>query len=232
MFIRCYSVQSLLVSRTSMEQSDHRPGNNIPRKTLGRGAIDLEKRNLQKMVKLIRLIRIVPALIGFMGSFVCQSSAFGLQAAAFRSNPEVRSDVRNNLKAAIAAKVVRSKDRISMTASSPGNSWLSVFCPLLKLIGDSDPTKPRNLAFEIATSGFASLSRLPWGSEVSPQAAARASIPSKVIRVYEFEACPFCRRVRETITFLDLQVEVIPCPKGSILHRSEVEPHKCPIECE
>ncbi|KAL0359993.1 UNVERIFIED_CONTAM: hypothetical protein Sradi_3683800 [Sesamum radiatum] len=36
------------------------------------------------------------------------------------------------------------------------------------------------------------------------------------------EACPFCRRVREAITELDLSVEVFPCPKGSIRHRAMV----------
>ena len=107
-------------------------------------------------------------------------------------------------------------------SASPSNSWLNILCPLLKLIGNTDPTEKRNFALETATSGIASLSRLPWGSEVSPVAAVRTSSPSKPIRLYEFEACPFCRRVRETITFLDLEVEVIPCPKGSILHRSEV----------
>ncbi|KAF5936822.1 hypothetical protein HYC85_024328 [Camellia sinensis] len=36
------------------------------------------------------------------------------------------------------------------------------------------------------------------------------------------EACPFCRRVREAITELDLSVEIYPCPKGSIRHREMV----------
>lgn len=32
------------------------------------------------------------------------------------------------------------------------------------------------------------------------------------LQLYEFEACPFCRRVREAITDLDLNVEVRVAP--------------------
>ncbi|EFJ30393.1 hypothetical protein SELMODRAFT_440314 [Selaginella moellendorffii] len=37
------------------------------------------------------------------------------------------------------------------------------------------------------------------------------------------EACPFCRRVREALTELDLSAEVYPCPKGSRVHRAFVK---------
>ncbi|XP_050378789.1 uncharacterized protein LOC126796067 [Argentina anserina] len=42
------------------------------------------------------------------------------------------------------------------------------------------------------------------------------------LQLFEFEACPFCRRVREALTELDLSAEVYPCPKGSIRHRELV----------
>jgi glutaredoxin len=55
-------------------------------------------------------------------------------------------------------------------------------------------------------------------------AAARAESgqPPQLFQLYEFEACPFCRRVREALTELDLSAEVYPCPKGSIRHREFV----------
>ena len=34
---------------------------------------------------------------------------------------------------------------------------------------------------------------------------------------------PFLRRVRETATYLDLEVEVYPCPKDSEVHRKIVK---------
>jgi len=110
---------------------------------------------------------------------------------------------------------------------SPGdndlaNSVLSKLCPLLKVVANSDPTAPRNQQLETALSGFSSISRLPWGAEVAPEVAAAAVRLEKPIVIYEFEACPFCRRVRELVTYLDLEVEVRPCPKGSIRHRNEV----------
>lgn len=47
-------------------------------------------------------------------------------------------------------------------------------------------------------------------------------VPPMRLQLFEFEACPFCRRVREAMTELDLSAEVYPCPKGSIRHRELV----------
>ena len=47
--------------------------------------------------------------------------------------------------------------------------------------------------------------------------------PPKPIRLYEFEACPYCRRVREVITLLNLDVEIYPCPKNGTRFRPQVK---------
>ncbi|KAH8970670.1 hypothetical protein BDL97_02G100600 [Sphagnum fallax] len=107
----------------------------------------------------------------------------------------------------------------------PRKSILSILCPLLKFFGGGDPAAPRNALLETATTGVSSIARLPWGSQVLPEvAAARAESgqPPQLFQLYEFEACPFCRRVREALTELDLSAEVYPCPKGSIRHREFV----------
>lgn len=46
--------------------------------------------------------------------------------------------------------------------------------------------------------------------------------PEQPLRLYEFEACPFCRKVREALSILDLEVEIYPCPKGGQRYRPEV----------
>ena len=70
------------------------------------------------------------------------------------------------------------------------------------------------LYLQVATSGFASIARLPFGTTVGPAAQAPgAARPKEPLRLYEFEACPFCRRTREAITDLDIDVLVYPCPK-------------------
>ncbi|CAM6097046.1 unnamed protein product [Calypogeia fissa] len=106
-----------------------------------------------------------------------------------------------------------------------GSSLLTFLCPLLKLIGGGDPAAPRNSFLESATSGIASLARLPWGSQVDAGVAeerSKSGQPPQLFQLYEFEACPFCRRVREALTELDLSAEVYPCPKGSRRHREFV----------
>lgn len=47
--------------------------------------------------------------------------------------------------------------------------------------------------------------------------------PKKAIKLYEFEGSPFCRRVREVLTTLNLDYEVYPCPKGGTKYRKEVK---------
>eukprot|EP00878_Enallax_costatus_P021370 GHUV01022620.1.p1 GENE.GHUV01022620.1~~GHUV01022620.1.p1 ORF type:complete len:236 (+),score=45.30 GHUV01022620.1:135-842(+) len=43
--------------------------------------------------------------------------------------------------------------------------------------------------------------------------------PVKPIELYEFQGCPFCRKVREAISILDLDVTVYPTPKGGKVWR-------------
>ena len=78
------------------------------------------------------------------------------------------------------------------------------------------------------TSGFASIARLPYGTEVAQPlregaSAADTRARGSAITLYEFEGCPFCRRVREVVTYLDLgDVTIKPCAIGS-RHREEVK---------
>ncbi|MEG6546390.1 glutathione S-transferase N-terminal domain-containing protein [Acinetobacter bereziniae] len=47
--------------------------------------------------------------------------------------------------------------------------------------------------------------------------------PQKALKLYEFEGSPFCRRVREVLTLLNLDYEVYPCPKGGNKYRKIVK---------
>ena len=47
--------------------------------------------------------------------------------------------------------------------------------------------------------------------------------PEKSLKLYEFEGSPFCRRVREVMTLLNLDYEVYPCPKGGQKYRKIVK---------
>ena len=38
--------------------------------------------------------------------------------------------------------------------------------------------------------------------------------PEKLLKLYDIEASPYCRLVREVLTELDLDVLVLPCPAG------------------
>lgn len=43
-----------------------------------------------------------------------------------------------------------------------------------------------------------------------------AKRPKLVLKLYEYEACPFCKKVRETASWLDLDLEVYPCPRETL----------------
>ena len=47
--------------------------------------------------------------------------------------------------------------------------------------------------------------------------------PAQPLKLYEFEGSPFCRRVREVLTLLNLDYEVYPCPKGGKVFRQVVK---------
>ena len=47
--------------------------------------------------------------------------------------------------------------------------------------------------------------------------------PALPLQLYEFEGSPFCRRVREVLTLLNLDYEVYPCPKKGTRYRPTVQ---------
>jgi glutathione S-transferase len=76
-----------------------------------------------------------------------------------------------------------------------------------------------NRALDVATSLAATLARAGVGLGVG----GLGPRPEKPLELYEFEACPFCRKAREALTVLDLDALVLPCPKGGPRFREEVK---------
>jgi glutathione S-transferase len=75
-----------------------------------------------------------------------------------------------------------------------------------------------NRILDVATSFGATLARLGGGISTG----APGARPQALLELYEFEACPFCRKVREALTVLDLEAMIYPCPKGAPRFREEV----------
>jgi glutathione S-transferase len=46
--------------------------------------------------------------------------------------------------------------------------------------------------------------------------------PAQLLQLYDIEACPYCRLVREALTELNLDAEIYPCPKKGERFRPEV----------
>jgi glutathione S-transferase len=72
---------------------------------------------------------------------------------------------------------------------------------------------------DVATSLGASAARLGMGGEVG----ALGPRPEQPLALYEFEACPYCRKAREALSILDLDALIQPCPKGGPRFREEVK---------
>lgn len=73
-------------------------------------------------------------------------------------------------------------------------------------------------ALDVGSSLAVSIARLGSGMAVGPLGAR----PERPLELYEFEACPYCRKVREALSILDLDAIVYPCPKGGPRWRPEV----------
>jgi len=74
------------------------------------------------------------------------------------------------------------------------------------------------MASNLATSMIATLVRATNGIQSTPAVAK----PKKYLQLYDIENCPYCRLVRETLTELDLDAEMYPCPKSGQRFRPEV----------
>lgn len=75
-------------------------------------------------------------------------------------------------------------------------------------------------ALDVTTSFLSTVARGTGG--LSCGATHLGARPAKMLELYEFEACPFCRKVREMLSFLDLEALVHPCPKGGSRFRERV----------
>lgn len=75
-------------------------------------------------------------------------------------------------------------------------------------------------AFDLTTSLIASSLRGWRGTAAfSP----RAAQPAQPLALYEFEASPYCRLVRETLTELDLDAMIYPCPQNGTRFRPQAQ---------
>jgi len=71
---------------------------------------------------------------------------------------------------------------------------------------------------DVATSVLTTAWRLGSGARVGRL----GKRPLRRLELYEFEACPYCRKVREALSILDLEALIYPCPKGGPTYRPQV----------
>lgn len=69
----------------------------------------------------------------------------------------------------------------------------------------------------IVSSTAASGVRFPLGFRVGPL----GPRPTQLLELYDMEACPYCRKVREALTMLDLDAMIRPAPHGGTRFRPE-----------
>jgi glutathione S-transferase len=81
---------------------------------------------------------------------------------------------------------------------------------------------PNPVLHQLSVLGSVVSSQLSmWrGASVLPSMVSRQQ-PAQPLRLYEMEGCPFCRKVREALTVLHLDAEIMPCPKGGTRFRTE-----------
>lgn len=72
--------------------------------------------------------------------------------------------------------------------------------------------------FDVLNSSLTSTLRLWRGTN----ARGSARQPAEHLKLYEFEACPYCRLVREALTELDLDALIYPAPHGGKRFRPQV----------
>jgi glutathione S-transferase len=76
-----------------------------------------------------------------------------------------------------------------------------------------------NRRLDVVTSWAASILELGAGLRVATGTRA----PARPLELYEFEQCPYCRKVREALSELDLSAHIYPCPPGGERFRPRAE---------
>lgn len=76
-------------------------------------------------------------------------------------------------------------------------------------------SRPLDLASSLLASSFRG-----WRGAASFKPATRQ--PAKLLALYDIEASPYCRLVREVLTELDLDAMIHPCPLGGTRYRPKV----------
>jgi glutathione S-transferase len=79
------------------------------------------------------------------------------------------------------------------------------------------PTMPSTL--DVLNSTLTSSLRFWRGTNAGTAATKQ---PTRPLQLYEFEACPYCRLVREALTELDLDALIYPAPHGGTRFRPKV----------
>jgi glutathione S-transferase len=62
-----------------------------------------------------------------------------------------------------------------------------------------------------------------WRGAMTLKSAIPGTQPELPLQLFDMEACPYCRSVREALTALHLDAEIYPCPKGGTRFRAEAE---------
>ncbi len=78
-------------------------------------------------------------------------------------------------------------------------------------------------SFDVVTSYLSTGLRFGLGLASTASTAGAPSGPPPQLELYEFEACPFCRKVREGLTAFDLDALIYPCPRGSRYRATVIE---------
>ena len=70
--------------------------------------------------------------------------------------------------------------------------------------------------FNLFTALLASVARIGAGNFVA-SGLEKCKRPKVPLELYEYEACPFCRKVREALCILDLDCIIYPCPRETLM---------------
>lgn len=70
--------------------------------------------------------------------------------------------------------------------------------------------------FNVTTALLASACRLGAGNFAASNLD-KCKRPKVPLELYEYEACPFCRKVREALCILELDCIIYPCPRETLM---------------
>ncbi|GIL77871.1 hypothetical protein Vretimale_6589 [Volvox reticuliferus] len=156
----------------------------------------------------------------FAGTFSCHHRVAFRRKCILRASPEAPMSSESITEVPVKVELRNAGPEPKRFAVADGQLMevATASLPSLLRLGSGGLSLGYRIGLE-ADDGKYAIARVGGRKVAETSQVAGLKRPVKPLELYEFEGCPFCKKVREAVCTLDLDVMVYPCPKEGVTWR-------------